>query len=471
MDLPLEFVSYTRQLMGEHLFGQLAEGLNSTPTVSIRLNPCKSEGMRVSADIDDGRVPWCDDGHHLSTRPNFTFDPLLHAGLYYVQDASSMFLSHVLRQYVHHPVEMLDLCAAPGGKSTAALSSLPSGSFLVTNEPTPLRAQILTENIQKWGMSEAAVTNNYPIDFERNGLSFDIILTDVPCSGEGMFRKDPMSINEWSVRNVENCRTLQRQIVESAWHCLRPGGLLIYSTCTLNSRENEENVEWIINELGGIPQPVDINQGWGITPPLSGSTPYCYRFIPGVARGEGLFMSVLLKPGTQPLQRNKAKNKPRRDKGKSTGTSQYAAVSRWLSPTDDFVLRLSGNDIYAIPRRREAMYDMLQNMKVLHAGVHCAVIKGRDIVPQQSLALSQHLSKGAFAEVSLEYPDAISYLRKESVTLPPGTPRGFVLVTYKGHPLGFVKNIGNRCNNLYPTEWKIRSGHTPENQTEILIYQ
>ena len=467
MELPSEFTTYTRHLLGESLYSLFAEGISAPPPVSIRLNTVKAHGMQVNPSSDDGPVGWCAEGHYLKERPNFTFDPLFHAGAYYVQDASSMFVSHVLRQYISQPVTMLDLCAAPGGKSTAALSALPHGSFLVANEPIPLRAQILVENLKKWGMSEVAVTNNYPRDWQRSGIMFDVILADVPCSGEGMFRKDHASISEWSVQNVENCRTLQRQIVESAWHCLNPGGLLIYSTCTLNARENEENVAWMAEELGAIPMPVDIDEDWRITPPLAGSIPYCYRFIPGVSRGEGLFMAALRKPGTTepPLQKKKRTSK--RAKPISTEATTAKTVSGWLCE-GDYAIKQSGSDVFAIPHPYEALWTQLQQLKLLHAGVHCAVVKGRDLVPQQSLALSTSLRHGAFAEVTLDYAQCIAYLRKESIELPPDTPRGFVLLTYKGMAIGFAKNIGNRSNNLYPAEWKIRSAYIPENQSEIL---
>ena len=240
--LPEEFIQETRQVMGEARFNRYMEAFNEEAPTSIRLNPRYHTGTRLQH-----AVPWCEEGFYLEGRPSFTFDPLFHAGCYYVQEAASMFVCHVLRQFVQEPVAMLDLCAAPGGKSTAARSVLPEGSLLVSNEPIASRAQILLENITKWGWSDCIVTNNYPRDYRKAKMLFDVILCDVPCSGEGMFRKDPATISEWSPQNVEKCWRLQREIVADAWECLKPGGLLIYSTCTFNTKENEENVRWIMD--------------------------------------------------------------------------------------------------------------------------------------------------------------------------------------------------------------------------------
>lgn len=224
MTLPEEFIKYTRELMGDSRFESLVAGLTDAAPVSIRLNPQKCDVANTVITGKKGDVAWCPTGVYLNERPNFTFDPLLHAGAYYVQEASSMFVAHVLRQTVTSSVKMLDLCAAPGGKSTACRTFLPEGSLLVSNEPVRTRANILSENMQKFGHPDVIVTNNYPRDFRKSGLMFDIILADVPCSGEGMFRKDEGAISEWSVQNVENCRRLQREIVSDIWPCLKPGG-------------------------------------------------------------------------------------------------------------------------------------------------------------------------------------------------------------------------------------------------------
>ena len=369
MQLPEDFIRYTREVMGEERFQRYLESFNEETPVSIRLNPRKTQEWTVTDRAQP--VPWCREGYYLPHRPNFTMDPLLHAGCYYVQEAGSMFVSHVLRQYVHQPVTMLDLCAAPGGKSTAAIASLPEGSVLTANEPIRQRANILSENIQKWGYPGCTVTNRYPKDFRKEGRRFDVILCDVPCSGEGMFRRDDATIGEWSLKNVEQCWRLQRDIVSDAWECLNDGGLLIYSTCTFNTKENEENVSWIIGQFGAQVLPVETQPEWNITGSLlDGFTEPVYRFIPGITRSEGLFVCVMRKPAPAP--------------------------------------------------------------------------------------------------VPLTYPQAIAYLRGEALILPNDTPHGIVEVSFMGHTLGQVKNIGTRANNLYPKEWRIKTTHIPTDYEAIL---
>ena len=235
--LPEEFSTYTREIMGEERWTRFAEAMDEEPPVSVRLNPMKfrSDSMALPAEEDEP-VEWCREGRYLKERPMFTLDPLLHAGAYYVQEAASMYITQVIRDHApaDRPLMVLDLCAAPGGKSTAMRSVLPEGSLLMTNEPMRPRANILMENIQKFGHPDVIVTNNYAIDYQRSRLQFDVILADVPCSGEGMFRKDEGAIREWSVANVKKCAALQREIITDIMPCLRDGGLLVYSTCTYN---------------------------------------------------------------------------------------------------------------------------------------------------------------------------------------------------------------------------------------------
>lgn len=305
MQLPEDFIHETRLLMGDERFNRFLEAFNHDAPTSIRLNPLKLLTLTGSDTkhpefVKGQSVPWCKEGYYLEGRPQFTFDPLFHAGCYYVQEASSMFITHALR-YLNPsstPMKVLDLCAAPGGKSTALRSMLPQDSMLVSNEPMANRAQILLENITKWGWPNCIVTNNYPRDFRKSKLKFDLILCDVPCSGEGMFRKDPATISEWSAQNVEKCWKLQRDIVEDAWQCLQPGGTLIYSTCTFNTKENEENIRWMIDTLEAEPIAIPVEPEWNITGSLlKGFDAPVYRFIPGITRGEGLFLCVLRKQG------------------------------------------------------------------------------------------------------------------------------------------------------------------------------
>ncbi len=474
MTLPPDFTAQTRPLMGEERFKAFTRALEEEPPVSIRINPFK---INLDADAPAAgaqRVPWCQEGWYLDHRPLFTFDPLLHAGGYYVQEASSMMVSHVVRQLINTPVIALDLCAAPGGKSTAVRTSLPEGSLLISNEPIKLRAQILAENVEKFGHPDMMVANNYPRDYRKAGITFDLIVADVPCSGEGMFRKDEGAIEEWSLKNVEQCWKLQRSIIEDIWPTLRPGGLLIYSTCTYNSKEDEDNVAWIVNELGATVLQIPTASDWHITPALAGPYP-AMRFIPGQTRGEGLFMAVLRKDGESEnawnqLQSSAPKDRKKARKNKAANTKQQSVAidpSAWLE--GDYTLASLHDECWAIPQQWFPLYERATSaLRLLHAGVIIGTSKGRELIPHQCLAMSTRLRPNAFPRVSISYPLAVSYLRKEAIVLPADAPRGIVLIEFEGHPLGFVKNIGNRANNLYPAEWKIKSTHVPEAYDKVI---
>ena len=418
--LPQDFVTQMASLLGTAQWERMRQGLEEEAPVSIRLNPLKTDGVHRIA-CADGQVPWCADGCYLDHRPPFTFDPLLHAGVYYVQEASSMFIDFVLRQLVKRPVCMLDLCAAPGGKSTAARSALPTGSLLVSNEPISSRAQILAENIVKWGHEDCIVTSNYPEDYGRLGEMFDVVLCDVPCSGEGMFRKDAQASDEWSLQNVEKCWRLQRDIVSEAWKSLLPGGQLIYSTCTFNTKENEENVRFFLEEPGAKAVIVDARPEWNITGSLlQGFHEPVYRFLPGFTRGEGLFMCVLRKGGDE-------------------------------TQSDKLAVRKT----------------VCTKLRTLYTGDMEPTAKGKNLIPMHAEALFTARDPAKYPMAELSYEQAVSYLRHEAIVLPDDTPRGIVVVCFCGHPLGFVKNIGNRANNLYPQNWKIKSSHTPSEYETI----
>lgn len=433
--LPLVFTDYTRSLFGDDLYHTFLKGLGETAPVSIRLNPFKlAEGThKVNPKLNPHPIPWCKEGYWLETRPNFTFDPLLHAGAYYVQEASSMFLSHVLQHLVKQPVMALDLCAAPGGKTTCARASLPIGSFLFSNEPIGKRAQILVENVQKFGHEGVAVTNNYPRDYKKTKLGFDVIIADVPCSGEGMFRKDPQSIEEWSLQNVENCWQLQRSIIADIWDNLKPGGILIYSTCTFNAHEDEENIAWILNEYDAELLSVPTEEAWNITgslidnPLKDGREFPVYRFIPGKTRGEGIFMAIIRKHG---------ENK--------------TFINKTTIDVD------------------KAITEARKRLRILSHGVKDGMQKGKNVIPDHTLALSFSTDKSAYPNVEVDYQTAIAYLRHEAIVLSSDAPRGIVLLTYKGYPIGFAKNLGNRANNLYPQEWRIKSTHIPDEPLVLL---
>ena len=393
--------------MGDERFERYLQSFEEPAPVSIRLNPKRAEGMLP---IDGEQVPWCRDGYYLKERPNFTFDPLFHAGCYYVQEAASMFLDEVLRQITQKEPSLLcnlDLCAAPGGKSTLLRAALPADCVLYSNEPIRNRASILLENVTKWGYENHIVTNAYPKDYRRAKMRFDLILCDVPCSGEGMFRKDPATISEWSPQHVEKCCQLQREIVSDAWACLNEGGILIYSTCTFNTKENEENIRWILSEYNAEVIPIETKPEWNITGSLlEGFTHPVYRFIPGISRGEGLFLCAL--------------RKMRNEKGEMGNGNE-----KWLNE------------------------------------------RAKDISSFHHLHSSLLIAHSSF-KIDLSYQEALKFLRGETLTCPPDTPRGIIEVCFDGHPLGQVKNIGTRANNLYPKPWRIKTTHIPDDYVPVL---
>ncbi|WP_294476734.1 rRNA cytosine-C5-methyltransferase [uncultured Bacteroides sp.] len=475
MNLPASFIEYTRSLLGDEEYEKLADALQQEPPVSIRLNleKLKVESGELRVAMQSNEVPWSSEGYYLNKRLTFTFDPLFHAGCYYVQEASSMFVEQALRQYVIGPVVMLDLCAAPGGKSTHARSLLPEGSLLVANEVIRNRSQILAENLTKWGHPDVVVTNNDPADFSALPSFFDVILTDVPCSGEGMFRKDSVAVEEWSPENVEICWQRQRRIIADIWPCLKPGGILIYSTCTYNKREDEDNVGWIQQELGAELLPLAVEEEWNIT-----GNPMCH-FFPHKTKGEGFFLAALRKPEQDDGLRStaeydsfsKSANSSKKKDKKGGAPSSVSKESMMLAASwlrgecaDKYVLSSQGSDIQVFSKQYlDVLAVMKQHLRILSAGVSIGEVKGKDLIPAHALAMNTSLlRKDAFATEELGYEQAISYLRKEALVLSASTPRGYVLLTYRGVPLGFVKNIGNRANNLYPQEWRIRSGYMPE---------
>lgn len=469
-------------LLGQDAYERLECGLADEPQVSIRLNTRKLEitGFPFNPKnlpFQASEVPWCRSGYYLADRPAFTFDPLFHAGAYYVQEAGSMFLEQAFGVCMRsmqpdRPLIALDLCAAPGGKSTHLRSLLPKGSFLVSNEPMRQRAQVLAENMQKWGYAHSMVTNAYPADFSPLVHMFDLIVADVPCSGEGMFRKDEGAIAEWSPENVMLCCERQRKIIADIWPALKPGGCLIYSTCTFNQHEDEENVAWIVRELGAEILEIPLDEAWNIQGDLTGKgLPVCH-FLPGWTRGEGFFIAVLRKQGAwdeceeewstvvsrKPNKHNKTE-KRKEGKGKNT-VSFSSELKDWILSDYDWDWIQEGSRLIACPADYSSLCAAIQScLATVYYGVPIAEQKGRDWVPTQALALSEAYRAGAFPEVSLDYDQAVAYLRKEALVLPEDTPKGYVLLTYRGFALGFAKQIGNRANNLYPEAWRIRSGY------------
>ena len=454
MNLSQAFIEQLRGLLPAEWEALVDTITSSEPSVAVRVNEARG------VDVPDGarRVPWCGPGFYLQDRPTFTFDPDWHAGCYYVQDASSMFIAHVIRSLVHEPVRYLDLCAAPGGKTTAALQALPPYSMVVANEIVPPRARVLADNVIRWGNPRCVVTSNAPAHLGKMTHFFDVIAADVPCSGEGMMRKDDEAVAQWSPALVEQCAQRQREILTDVWQALRPGGLLIYSTCTYNCQENEQMADFIVSELGAVSLEVPIDPSWNIHGAI-GSDIHGYRFMPHRVDGAGLFMAVFRKDGDGPRQvpRIKEKNTKKADEiGKN-----------WLSQPDDYAIDQQGDLSIAVPKDIQREVTALRaSLNVLHAGVELATVMGRKTVPHHALAMSTARAREAFPTCEVDYPTALRYLRGESITV--DAPRGHVLIAHEGAVLGLANNLGNRANNLYPKPLRILSTHTPDVKPIVL---
>ncbi len=450
--LPADFIHRTCNLLSDE-FVLLKDALSAEPPVSIRINKLKSVRL-----LPYDNVLWSELGYYLPSRPAFTFDPLFHAGAYYVQEASSMFLEQAIKSFVNEPAKVLDLCAAPGGKSTHLISTLPPDSLIVSNEVIRSRSQILSENITKWGNPHTIVTNNDPSEIGRLKNFFDVIVADVPCSGEGMFRKDPDSVNEWSVANVNLCSSRQKRIISDVWSALKEGGFLIYSTCTYNTEENEDNIHYMVETLGAEVLSLSVDPEWQIGGPLKYNYPV-YRFFPHKVRGEGFFLAVLRK-----RERDRVVNAQKSKKEKKNIILPVPSdIKQWLYKPDSYIVERQGEIITAFPENHYDDYKYLsQNLKLLSWGINLGKLKGNTVIPAHALAMSIVLNKNMFTTIDIEWGEAIKYLKRETLLLPSLMPNGYILLTYKGQALGFVKNLGNRANNLYPHEWKIRTGYIPE---------
>ncbi len=425
-----------------HLLGDEADALlnalQEPAPVSIRLNPAKPAGMNGQ------RVPWCADGRYLPERPVFTLDPQWHAGGYYVQEAASMLLEQAFKACTRLPEAalVLDLCAAPGGKSTHLAALLPPQALLVSNEPVGSRLPALLENLWKWGRPDTVVTSAQPEEFLPMGTFCDLILVDAPCSGEGMFRKDPQARAQWGENLVRTCAARQHSIVDAAWALLKPGGYLIYSTCTWETSENEDQVARLLAR-GAELVPVPMEEPWGVVRTDGG-----LRCYPHQVRGEGFFIGLLRKPAPAGMPVFHA------DDGDAAPVLPLEAV-RWLRAAESLCGVESNGTWHALRKPWHRMAALL--MHTVHTaapGVPVARKKGNAWTPHPALALNGLLQHEAFPALNLGREQALSFLRGEA--LPASGAAGAAWVQYNGFGLGWVHGVGNRWNNQWPAAWRIR---------------
>lgn len=418
MTLPEDFAKQMSGLLGD-AYHSFREAMHRPPCVAIKLNRRKTNDIASVGYTGTLPVGWCGNGYYLHERPSFTLNPLLHAGVFYVQDASSMIYEAITGKIMEmisttsSLMRILDMCAAPGGKTTSIINAIPDGSIVVANEFIGSRATILRENLLKWGYPDIFITNSPTSRFRELPHTFDIVAVDAPCSGEGMMRKEEIAVSQWTAGLQKQCAALQRDILSDAVGTLKPGGFLIYSTCTFNRLENEENVRFLAEEKDMIPVDMGFPSEWGIGQGID--TPYpCMRFMPYITHGEGLFAAVFRK---------------------KDDTAHHPAAQR-----KDYFSRI-----------------LAEKARIICDGIPRTIQKGRDIVPACESVLATDFRRGSLPEAEVDEMTALRYLRHEALYLGADFPKGFVVITYKGHPLGLVKNIGNRANNLFPSSWKIRN--------------
>lgn len=427
-----------RALLGAEA-DELLHALADVLPVSVRYNPLKPSMMTGDP------VPWCAMGRYLPDRPLFTLDPLLHAGCYYVQEASSMLVEQAIAaiELPHHPIRALDMCAAPGGKSTHLATLLPPDAWLVCNEPVPSRRHVLAENVWKHGRLGVAITGGQPSHFAALGPLFDLVLVDAPCSGQGMFRKDPFARTQWTDRLSTSCAAMQSRILADAWTALKPGGRLIYSTCTWEPRENEERVEQLLG-YGGTVVPIVINDDHGVR-----SRPLGHRCYPHRVKGEGFFIAVVRKPG-------KAEFVP--DVSPSNVSSATAPL--WLKvPQNHTVIEESDHLSMAPIGHLAALRRLKKAVPTLCMGTPAAERKGVELRPHAALALAVGTAQPGLPDHPLDRPDALAFLRGEiprATPLNDRTDQSVRRVTYEGHGLGWLHRAGSRWNNGLPKAWRIR---------------
>ena len=442
--LPESFEIRMKMILGQE-FPAFSDSLSSSIHHSIRINRKRAEN---TTHLEP--VPYCSTGFYLSQRPIFTLDPLIHAGSYYVQEPSSMFLEQFVLAENKKKLRVLDLCGAPGGKSTHLASLLSANSLLVSNEVIHSRAQILSENLKKWGNPNVVVTCNDPKDFARFPGFFDLIVIDAPCSGEGLFRRDSSAVDEWSESNADHCARRQKRILADVWPALAENGMLVYSTCTYNPAENEENIRWLSEFASVAPVTLQIPDDWGILTTYAGGFPG-YRFYPHKVKGEGFFTAaVRKKEPVETYRSTKIKaNLPLASK------SEQNILNKLIKNQALSLLKFE-EDFLAWPTALISALDQLKaNLRIVHAGVKVGEIIRDSIVPAHELAVSTIYNELHYPQKELSLEQAIRYLKREDFQLD-FQEKGWNLLTYRSHPLGWAKNIGNRFNNSYPKEWRIR---------------
>lgn len=363
-----------------------------------------------------------------------------------------MFLEEIIRSvFPDHSTtsyKVLDLCAAPGGKTTH-LSSLFPESIVVANEVIKTRVPVLSENAVKWGMENILVSSNDAADFKALPGYFDLIVTDAPCSGSGMFRKDPEAISEWSLQHVALCSQRQRRIIQDSWTALKENGILVYCTCSFSKEENEDILDWIAETFAVESIPARRSVEWGIVETLSDkSRMYGYRFYPDKIKGEGFFIACMRKKETADARVLKPQSFLHLSKREESVVASYIKQPERYS-----VVRVKEEMRIIEKSYKEELAVLYAALYVKKMGVNAGRIIKNELVPDHELALSTIISpdKGA---IDADLETALEFLRKKDI--PSGNAaKGWNVVRFMGHNLGWVKVLPNRVNNYYPSASRI----------------
>jgi 16S rRNA C967 or C1407 C5-methylase (RsmB/RsmF family)/NOL1/NOP2/fmu family ribosome biogenesis protein len=435
IQLPNAFKQRLIHQLGEQVYLEFEAALNTDPPVSLRINKKK-----LNTELNYSKVSWCSSGYYLPERPLFVSDPLWHAGAYYVQEASSMVLEQAfvkIRELIDTELRVLDLCAAPGGKSTHISSLLTENDLLVSNEVIQTRVSVLKENLLKWGFPNTIICNNDSRDFAQLGEIFDIVVVDAPCSGEGLFRKDPNATEQWTEDNVQTCELRQKRILQEVIKCVKEGGFIIYSTCTYNPGENEAQVDFLTqNGFKSVPFHFDNK--------LESS----FQLMPHTHQGEGFFIALLQK--TETLTEDTNEREETQVKTEKLGTEWKELIK---TDVEFFKFR---NEITAVkPCLLEFYKQISKPLKVVHLGTGVGTQNQQLIIPSGELVFSQHFNSECWPSIELTLEQAILYIGKQIIPYS-SSNKGYVTLTYKNIPIGLGKFAGNRINNLFPNEWRLR---------------
>ncbi|MBW8685056.1 methyltransferase RsmF C-terminal domain-like protein [Chitinophaga rhizophila] len=457
--LPKKFTDTLSGLPGMDLAAFLRIHEAGEKITSLRINPNKLQDdqavqkvLQTLTEVPASRVPWSQFGYYLPARPSFTFDPFFHAGAYYVQEASSMFVEQVMRHVcdLNSPLKVLDLCAAPGGKSTLLQSLISTDSVLVSNEVIKSRAALLGDNISKWGAANVVVTNNDPRDFSRLPCFFDVMVVDAPCSGSGLFRREPDAVNEWSPENVILCSQRQQRILADAWSTLKEDGILIYATCSYSREEDEQIMEWIQENFSVQNIAIPLSEDWHIVKTTVGpQQAEGYRFYPDKVKGEGFFITCFRKTSGDIYSAKK-----QRDVVTPVSKKDHEKVAQWLKNTDNLFLMDHQGDVLIFPENMASVVSLLQQHLYLRkAGLKAGQLAAKELIPDHQLAMS-NMIRDTVPQVTLTREQSLRYLRKEDPEVTTDV-KGWALMMYEGMSLGWAKILPNRINNYYPKELRI----------------